>query len=123
MLRGGEAKAGDLVKGYKKHTGVTYQDLYGLSVQYAPGAGLLPDQLACVGGGVFLNPKYSYATNIELLQAGTASGHTVGLVKSPGRGNHFTLTAVGEQKLPDDLAQALGAAWDIRPKRVNPCPL
>lgn len=110
VVRGGEAKATDLVSGYGLHSSVP--GLYGFSVQYQPGKSV--DELA--NAGRFPNRQISYEDEAVLDQAIRPLGYHLQIVPSPGTGYHHTFVVVYnannimEQRLPDDVAGALEAA-------------
>ena len=96
VVRGGIATAEQLTAGTAEHIAVV--GLFGFSVQYQPGRTIT--ELATAGG--FSNPYISLAVVDELIEAGRH--YEVRLVKSPGRGYHYTV--VTPYPLPLELAEA-----------------
>jgi hypothetical protein len=96
VVRGGVATVEQLMAGTAEHLAVP--GLFGFSVQYQSGRTVA--ELAVAGG--FPNPQISVVIADELLAAGRH--YEVRLVKSPGRGYHYTV--VTPYPLPRDLAEA-----------------
>jgi hypothetical protein len=88
VVRAGEAKAADLVSGYRQHLSVP--GLYGFSVQYQPG---LPWQLLA-RAGQFPNAQVSIAEELDLRAALQPLGYDLRLVPSPGLGFHHTFVVL-----------------------------
>lgn len=115
VVRGGEAKAADLIAGYALHRLVP--GLYGFSVQYDPGKSI--EELA--QAGQFPNATISYEDERALAQAVEQFGYNMKLVSSPGRGYHHTFCVlydasnVVQMRLPDSVAQALSATFRRAP--------
>lgn len=107
VVRAGEAKAVDLVKGYREHLGV--QGLYGFSVQYE--ARLPWQELA--RAGQYPNAQVSIAEESDLQAALRSLGHDLRLVSSPGAGYHHTFAVLYDAtgamltQLPLPVAQKL----------------
>ncbi len=106
VVRAGVANWHDLQRGY------TYDrrgQVYGFSVQYAPGVAW--QDLA--RAGQFQHAQVCYADRKDLERAVAALGYALVLVATPGRGYHHELTlslahgGVMLTSLPDDAAQAL----------------
>lgn len=110
IVRGGVASPRQLAAGVREHLGVP--GLVGFSVQYQPGQSR--EHLAAAGR--FPNSQISYTTDGELLAA-AAGNPGVQLVKSPGRGFHYTVAV--PMPLPEDLAIALARVFRQMP---NPFP-
>ena len=83
--------------------------LHGFSVQSEPGRTVF--QLA--EGGHFPNAQISVSTVEALVATGQAMGYSVRVVKSPGRGFHFTVEV--PDPLPDALAEALSREFTQMP--------
>ena len=88
VVRAGEAKAPDLMKGYSEHDQVP--NLYGFSVQYQPGMSW--EELARAGR--FPNAQISIAYDTDLHRALQSLGYDMRLVKSPGKGYHHTFVVI-----------------------------
>jgi len=88
VVRAGEAKAVDLVKGYREHLSVP--GLYGFSVQYQ--AGISWQELA--RAGQYPNAQVSIADEEDLRVALQALGYGFRLVASPGGGYHHTFVVL-----------------------------
>jgi len=88
VVRAGEAKAADLVGGYRQHLNVP--GLYGFSVQYA--ATVPWQELA--RAGQFPNAKVSIAVEQDLRVALQSLGYDLRLVPSPGVGYHHTFVVL-----------------------------
>lgn len=122
VVRAGEAKPADLVKGYKEHLGVS--GLYGFSVQYH--AGLSWQELA--RAGQFPNAQVSIAEENVLQMALQSLGYTLRLIASPGAGYHHTFVvlydATGARltQLPHSVAQKLHDTFTqvANPYRARP---
>jgi hypothetical protein len=122
VVRAGEAKAVDLIKGYREHLGVP--GLYGFSVQYH--ASLPWQELARSGG--YPNAQVSVAEEGDLLAALRSLGYALRLVPSPGGGHHHTFvvlydaTGVALKQLPPHVAQKLHETFTQfpNPHRVRP---
>ena len=105
VVRAGEAKAIDLVKGYAEHRLVS--GLFGFSVQYHPGASW--QELA--QAGQFPNAQVSIAYDDDLSAALQSLGYSMRLVPSPGTGYHHTFVVLYDAsgtmltQLPDPVAQ------------------
>lgn len=115
VVRGGEAKASDLISGYGPHPLVP--GLYGFSVQYAPGKTV--SELAQAGH--FRNAMISYESAAMLAQVVQSLGYEMRLVPSPGGGYHHTFAVLYDASktlqttLPSVIAQALTAAFRRTP--------
>lgn len=122
VVRAGEAKAVDLVKGYREHLGVP--GLYGFSVQYQ--AGLSWQELARVGQ--YPNARVSIADEDGLRAALQSLGYDLRLVSSPGGGYHHTFvvlydaTGIMLTQLPILVAEKLHQTFTqvMNPHRVRP---
>jgi hypothetical protein len=88
VVRAGEAKAADLVSGYRQHLNV--RGLYGFSVQYQ--AGVPWQELA--RAGQFPNAQVSIAEDNDLWNAFQALGYDLRLEPSPGVGYHHTFVVL-----------------------------
>lgn len=117
VVRAGEAKPDQLIKGYREHLGAL--GTYGISVQYNPGSAV--DDLARAGS--FSNGQISYQDE-DVLQAAVAPlGYQLSVIQTPGAGYHHTCAVLYDatgtmlHALPPDAALALSAAF-IR--MVNP---
>jgi hypothetical protein len=117
VVRAGEAKAPDLMRGYREHAQVA--GLFGFSVQYAPGQSI--DQLAL--SGRFPHAMISYEDDTVLAHAVELVGYRMRLIKSPGHGHHHTfcviedLSGQAQTTLPAMVADALARAFR---QRANP---
>jgi hypothetical protein len=115
VVRAGEAKPVDLMKGYKEHLGVP--GLYGFSVQYH--AALSWHDLA--RAGQYPNAQVSIAQEHDLLAALQSLGYRIQLVPSPGAGYHHTFAALYDAvgtmltQLPLIVAQKLHDTFTQRP--------
>src|SRR5579883_2048738 len=115
VVRGGEAKATDLISGYGPHPLVP--GLYGFSVQSAPGKTV--SELAQAGRCP--NATISYETVVALAQVVQSVGYEMRLVPSPGGGYHHTFavvydaTKVMQTLLPNVVAQALTTTFRRMP--------
>lgn len=124
VVRGGEAKAPDLISGYGPHPQVP--GLYGFSVQYAPGKTIA--ELAQAGH--FRNATISYETAATLAQVVQSVGYEMRLIPSPGGGHHHTfavlydVSKIIQTDLPSVVAQALAIAFRRipNPHRASPRP-
>lgn len=111
VVRGGTAMADLLQRGYRQHRGMP--QVYGLSVQYAPGTNLTLKDLATAGQ--IHNTQISYASPHELSVILQPLGYTLQLIQTPGIGHHHTLCVVYDasntmmQRLPRDAAEAISA--------------
>lgn len=122
VVRAGEAKAVDLVKGYREHLGVP--GLYGFSVQYQVG---LPWQ-ELARAGRYPNARVSIAEDDDLRAALRSLGYDLRLVPSPGAGYHHTFVVLYDAtgamltQLPLPVAQQLHEtfAQAPNPHRVRP---
>jgi hypothetical protein len=122
VVRAGEAKPVDLMKGYREHLGVP--GLYGFSVQYH--AGVSWQELA--RAGQYPNAQVSIAEEHDLLVALAPLGYICRLVPSPGAGYHHTFVvlydAIGAMltQLPQPVAQKLHETFTqvANPHRVRP---
>ena len=99
--------------------------LFGFSVQYAPGKTV--EELA--RAGKLPNLSISYAEDTALEAALAPLGYSMRLVRSPGRGYHHTFTvlydAVGTmlKTLPQDAAEAISQTFRRIPNpAVSPAP-
>ena len=122
VVRAGEVKAADLVRGYQQH--LTVPGLYGFSVQYQAG---VPWQVLA-RAGQFPNARVSIAEEQDLRAALQSLGYDLRLVPSPGVGYHHTFVALYDatgamltqlslpvaQKLHETFAQV------ANPHRVRP---
>jgi hypothetical protein len=88
VVRAGQAKAADLIRGYGEHLGVP--GLYGFSVQYDSGSSW--QELARAGR--YPNALVSIADENDLQAALQSLGYTFRLVPSPGRGYHHTFVVL-----------------------------
>ena len=117
VVRAGEAKAPDLMRGYREHAQVP--GLFGFSVQYAPGKSV--NQLAL--SGRFPHAMISYEDDAVLTHAVELVGYRMRLIKSPGHGYHHTfcviedLSGQAQSTLPSIVADALA---DVFQRRANP---
>ena len=115
VVRAGEAKAVDLVKGYKEHLGVP--GLYGFSVQYH--AALPWQDLA--RAAQYPNAQVSIAQDNDLLAALQSIGYRMRLVTSPGAGYHHTFAVLYDvtgtmlTQLPIVAAQKLQGTFTQHP--------
>jgi hypothetical protein len=122
VVRAGEAKAVDLVKGYREHLGVP--GLYGFSVQYQ--AGISWQELA--RAGLYPNAQVSIAEEDELRVALRSLGYDFRLVASPGSGYHHTFVVLYDAtgtmltQLPLPVAEKLHQTFtqETNPHRVRP---
>ncbi len=122
VVRAGEGKPVDLMKGYKEHLGVP--GLYGFSVQYQ--TGLSWQELA--RAGQFPNAQVSIAQEGDLLVALQSLGYALRLVPSPGAGYHHTFVVLYDAtgamltQLPHPVAQKLHETFNQvpNPHRVRP---
>jgi hypothetical protein len=106
VVRGGTASADNLKKAAKLHPEV---GVYGISVQYHPGATI--EELA--RAGQFPHPKISVTAAEVLIGAGQAAGYEIALVDTPGPGYHHDIQV--PEPMPDDLAQALASVFTQQP--------
>ena len=122
VLRAGEAKAVDLIKGYTEHRAV--QGLDGFSVQYAPG--IAWQELARAGR--LPNGQVSIADADDLRRALQTLGYDMRLVSSPGTGYHHTFVVLYDAtglmltQLPLPVAEKLHETFQhvANPHRVRP---
>jgi hypothetical protein len=125
VVRAGEAKAADLVSGYRQHLNVP--GLYGFSVQYQTG---VPWQ-ELARAGQFPNAQVSIADDGDLRNTLQTLGYDLRLVQSPGVGYHHTFVvlydAAGNMltQLPLPVAQQLHDTFTqvpnphrVRPRRI-----
>jgi len=112
VVRGGIATVEQLTAGTAEHIAVP--GLFGFSVQYQPGRTIT--ELAVAGG--FPNPYISLAVANELIEAGRH--YEVRLVKSPGRGYHYTV--VTPYPLPLELAEVFSRIFlqNVLPNPARP---
>ena len=108
IVRGGVVTPQQLTNGVREHLAVP--GLFGFSVQFNPG--LSREQMAAAGQ--FPHGQISYTTESELMAAAEANP-SERLIKSPGRGFHYTVAV--PMPLPPDLAQALS---DVFMQMPNP---
>jgi len=114
VVRAGLAKTERLQAGFQEHLGAP--GVFGFSVQYEPGRTI--EELAAAGR--FPNGQISYAADTALSDAARNLGYDLALIKTPGRGFHYTLglrasaTSDIVQQLPDDVAQAFEAVFQQR---------
>jgi|SRR5579872_2176889 len=119
VVRAGAAKANDLRKGYKLHSGVP--GLFGFSVQYAANktiAGLAQ-------AGQFPHSQISYEDETVLAAALKPLGYSMRLAKSPGRGYRHTFAILYDASgnMLSDLPQHAAAALSLAFRRMpNPFP-
>lgn len=122
VVRAGEAKAADLVKGYREHLSVP--GLYGFSVQYEL---RLPWQ-ELARAGRYPNAQVSIAEESALRAALHSLGFDLRLIPSPGAGYHHTFIVLYDAtgtmltQLPLAVAQTLHATFTQvpNPHRVRP---
>lgn len=122
VVRAGEARAVDLVKGYREHLGVP--GLYGFSVQYQ--AGISWQDLA--RAGQYPNAQVSIADEEDLRVALRPLGYDFRLVASPGGGYHHTFVVLYDAtgtmltQLPLPVAEKLHQTFTqvTNPHRVRP---
>jgi hypothetical protein len=122
VVRAGEAKAADLVRGYRQHLSIP--GLYGFSVQYQAG---VPWQVLA-RAGQFPNARVSIAEEQDLRAALQSLGYDLHLVPSPGVGYHHTFVALYDAtgamltQLPLPVAQKLHETFAqvANPHRVRP---
>jgi hypothetical protein len=87
--------------------------LFGFSVQHEPGKSI--EELAAAGR--FPNKQISVTTAEALFNAASRAGYEVALVKSPGKGYHYSVEV--PDPLSPDLADALSSVFVQMP---NPAP-
>lgn len=122
VVRAGEAKAVDLMKGYREHLGVP--GLFGFSVQYHPGT---PWQ-ELTRAGQYPNAQVSIAEEDDLRLALQALGYDLRLISSPGAGYHHTFVVLYDAtgamvtQLPLFVAERLHDTFSQAPNphRVRP---
>jgi hypothetical protein len=111
IVRAGEARPDQLIKGYREHLGAL--GVYGFSVQYNPGSTV--DALALAGA--FSNGQISYQDE-DVLQAAVAPlSYRLSIIQTPGSGYHHTCAVLYDatgtmlHALPPDAALALSNAF------------
>jgi hypothetical protein len=122
VVRAGEAKAIDLLMGYREHLGMP--GLYGFSVQYQ--AGLPWQELARAGH--YPNAQVSIAEDGDPRTALRSLGYDMRLISSPGAGYHHTFVVLYDAtgamltQLPLSVAQQLHSTFTQvqNPYRVRP---
>lgn len=117
VVRAGEAKAVDLMKGYREHLGVP--GLYGFSVQYQPGISW--QELARAGR--YPTAQVSIAEEEMPRLALRALGYDLRLVSSPGAGYHHTFVVLYDTTgamLTQLPLQAADRLHDIFTQMPNP---
>ncbi len=99
------------MKAYRRHVGAP--NIYGFSVQYAPGKSI--DELA--QAGQFPHASISYALDSNLAAALLPLTYGINLVRTPGVGYHTTFVVLYDttgqmlKQLPYEAAQALSATF------------
>ena len=123
VVRGGQATPLNLINSYARHAAMP--QLFGFSVQYAPGKTV--DALARAGR--LPNLSISYAEDTSLEAALTPLGYSMRLVRSPGKGYHHTFTVLYDvagtmlKILPQDAAEAISRTFKRIPNpAVSPSP-